>query len=91
MYACQHGSVESTKLYISHGAKLDMKVSTVEYYSALYHAICQDTGGRTALNYAKMSGNAAVIALFPTDAPIVCMRLCMYEKSTDAESPGNRL
>ena len=55
MYACQHGSVESAKLYLSHGAKLDVK----------------DTGGRTAFAYAKLSGNQTIIDLFPREAAIV--------------------
>ena len=52
MYACQHGSVESVKLYLNHGAKLDVK----------------DTGGRTAYAYAKLSGNQAIMDLFPRES-----------------------
>ncbi len=31
MYACQHGSVEGVKLFLSHGAKLDVKVAYIAF------------------------------------------------------------
>lgn len=54
MHACEHGAADVVQMLLQRGAAAHIK----------------DTGGRTALSYAKMSNHKACEDLLPADAPL---------------------